>query len=285
MKVFISWSGEYSHKVALVLRDWLPSVIQTVVPYVSSEDIDKGARWSTDMSKELDESSYGILCLTKDNINATWLNFEAGALSKSFEKSHVSPFLFGIKRSEVKGPTLQFQSTIYEKKDVHKLINSINSACEIGALEETRLDDVFDVWWPKLKEKLDPLLANMPEIEQTSSNGAKEGLDSSSNLIMEEILELVRSQQKILSDPAQLLPPDYLENLVRRQPSFNRKHPALRDLAYQWAELNEFLKMYSEDEVIPTSEVIDKVSNLSRPVRYILSDILFRSQKDLFIDD
>ena len=99
MKVFISWSGNKSHKVAMIFREWLPSVIQSLEPYVSSEDIDKGARWSSDIAKELEDSTFGILCVTMD-------------------KSFVTPFLFDIKRSEVNGPILQFQSTVFEKEDM-----------------------------------------------------------------------------------------------------------------------------------------------------------------------
>ena len=128
MRVFLSWSGESSHKVACVLKEWLPSVIQSIRPYVSSQDIDKGARWSTDIAKELHESTFGILCVTRANIDAPWINFEAGALSKTIERSSVAPFLFDIKRSEVQGPLLQFQSTVNEKDDVFKLIASLNSA-------------------------------------------------------------------------------------------------------------------------------------------------------------
>jgi hypothetical protein len=213
MKVFISWSGETSHKVAKVFRDWLPSVIQSIVPYVSSEDIDKGARWSTDIAGELDESSFGIICVTKDNLSAPWVNFEAGALSKSINKSNVCPFLFNIKRSEVEGPILQFQSTIYEKEDVFKLIKTMNTACVDESIDDSRLDKSFDVWWPILEEGLDSLGDELQD--QGRQQGAKLSVpDSRSEKILEEILELTRLNQKLLRNPSEILPAEYLSKVL-----------------------------------------------------------------------
>lgn len=198
MKVFLSWSGDLSHKTALIFRDWLPSVIQSIVPYVSSEDIDKGARWSTDIAKELDNSTYGILCVTKENVHAPWLTFEAGALSKTMEKSSVSPFLFDIKRSEVSGPILQFQSTIFEKEDIKKLISSLNRSCGSENLNEERLEKAFSVWYPTLENQLNQLLKSKPLVPVQDPEN--ETIDSTSE-ILEEILDLTRNNQKLLRSP------------------------------------------------------------------------------------
>lgn len=196
MKVFISWSGNKSHRVATVFREWLPSVIQSLEPYVSSEDIDKGARWSTDIAKELENSTFGILCVTKENLHAPWLSFEAGALSKTMDKSFVTPFLFDIKRSEVNGPILQFQSTVFEKADIKKLLQTLNKACGEGSIPDTRLDRAFEVWYPTLEQSLNEL----HDAEDTSEELVKETEDHSS-AIMEEILELSRDNQKLLRNP------------------------------------------------------------------------------------
>lgn len=198
MKVFLSWSGELSHKTAVIFRDWLPSVIQSIVPYVSSEDIDKGARWSTDIAKELDNATFGILCVTKENVHAPWLTFEAGALSKTMEKAAVSPFLFDIKRSEVSGPILQFQSTIFEKEDLKKLVYSLNRACGAETLSDERLEKAFSVWYPTLEEQLNNLLQNRPLVPVVDKK--EESIDSSSE-ILEEILDLTRNNQKLLRNP------------------------------------------------------------------------------------
>ncbi|MGN0569417.1 MAG: hypothetical protein ACI4N4_02830 [Candidatus Fimenecus sp.] len=197
MKVFISWSGDLSLKVAQIFREWLPSVIQSIEPYVSSEDIDKGARWSTDIAKELENSTFGILCVTGENIEAPWLSFEAGALSKTMEKSFVTPFLFDIKRSDVKGPILQFQSTIFEKKDIKKLLKTLNKACGDSGISEAQLDKAFDVWYPTLETELTNIKSNINKISEKKGSES----ESHSSEILEEILDLSRDNQKLLRNP------------------------------------------------------------------------------------
>lgn len=244
MKVFMSWSGLTSHKIASVLKDWIPSVIQSVEPYVSSEDIDKGARWSTDIAKELEASAFGILCVTPDNVNAPWLNFEAGALGKSVDKSKVSPFLFGIKRSEVEGPILQFQSTIYEEEDLLKLIRSINKTCTENCIDEGRLDKSFNVWWPNLKRDLDVILAEISDREPQGAAGHKMKVTKLEHTekILEEILELSRNNQKLLRSPEEIFPPAYFSNIIERT-AMDRddflEHPIFDELAKAFFLLKE----------------------------------------------
>ena len=48
-------------------------------------DIEKGENWDKILSQELEECRYGIVCLTPENINAPWINFEAGAIAKSLD--------------------------------------------------------------------------------------------------------------------------------------------------------------------------------------------------------
>lgn len=60
MDVFLSWSGETSNRVAELLRDWLPTVIQSVNPWLSSRDIPSGQRWFEHVSNTTNTFSYGL---------------------------------------------------------------------------------------------------------------------------------------------------------------------------------------------------------------------------------
>lgn len=294
MKVFISWSGTISHRVAVVLRDWLPSVIQSIEPYVSSEDIDKGARWSTDIAGELHASTYGLICLTKDNIAAPWINFEAGALGKSIDKGRVSPFLFRIKRSEVEGPILQFQSTVFEQDDVLKLLKSINDACGVEGLEASRLVKSFGVWWPQLERQLNEIPSD--EVGPVApAEDAVEPAASEVSRVLEEILELTRNNHKLLRSPDALLPADYVQHVLRK-PSRRDEigsieirgfegqiHPgAIRELIETYRDVLKFLgSTKSELDRHPAfGEMLHLVRRMDDPLRYIARELGLRLPRE-----
>ena len=122
MKLFISWSGARSKQLAQGLYGWLPGVINAVEPWLSETDIDPGARWGTELAQELEKTRYGVICVTAENMNAPWLLFEAGALSRYVEKTRVVPLLLEIKSTDIKGPLSQFQSVQANEDDIKKNI-------------------------------------------------------------------------------------------------------------------------------------------------------------------
>jgi hypothetical protein len=50
MDIFISWSGPRSGVFAEALKKWLPKIVNAFKPWLSSADIDKGSRWSTEVA-------------------------------------------------------------------------------------------------------------------------------------------------------------------------------------------------------------------------------------------
>lgn len=204
MKVFISWSGERSKKIGEQLREWIPNVIQSVVPYFTPTDTEKGSRWLSEISKELSDSKIGIFCVTQDNINSDWLLFEAGALSRVMDKTHVCPILFGVKPTDLAGPMRQFQTTEFRRKDFRRLIDVINGCMSEGKIEAKRLDTAFDAFWHKIESSVGDILKSQPE--------SKKPIRSERD-ILEEILELTRFQS---THRIRMLPSSIVEQLVKK---------------------------------------------------------------------
>ena len=95
--------------MAEALRDWLPAVLQVVEPWLSSKDAAVGKRWADSLSKALEEARIGIFCLTKENIRAEWLQFEAGALSRLKDDALLCLYALDQEAIEIDGPLSQFQ--------------------------------------------------------------------------------------------------------------------------------------------------------------------------------
>jgi hypothetical protein len=158
MKVFISWSGEQSKQLAEAIKEWLPRVLQSVELYFSDTDIQAGARWYSEIIDALEKSDAGLVILTPENITRQWIMFEAGAIARSVEKGRVCPILFGIEKSDLKGPLAFFQSAEFAEDDFRKLLRTLNG----GRLGDADFKDVFDTWWPKLEEKIEVILSSQP---------------------------------------------------------------------------------------------------------------------------
>lgn len=187
MVVFLSWSGVKSLKVAELLKKWLPSIIQSVNPWLSKEDIKKGELWSTEISDKLVTSNIGVICLTKENLDKPWILFEAGALSRSMGK--VCTLLLDVDPTDVEGPLSLFQATkLHDKEDMKKLVKTINDLMEIGRLENERLNQYFEKWWPDLEEQLLTIDLKSESVEQ------KQPAKRTDRELIEEVLILLRDQ-------------------------------------------------------------------------------------------
>jgi len=70
MKVFASWSGQQSKRVAFALKEWLPGVLQFADIFMSETDIASGDRGLPRIATNLNEAKFGIVVLTKTNVTA-----------------------------------------------------------------------------------------------------------------------------------------------------------------------------------------------------------------------
>jgi hypothetical protein len=198
VKIFLSWSGPQSRAVAEALNDWLPRVIQAVRVFFSP-DIEKGAKWSGEMDEALEGTSFGIVCLTPQNLKSEWIHYEAGALSK-LREARVWTFLLDLTPGDVGQPLGRFQHTVAERDDVRRLVRTINgqlAAAGATPLVERLLDEIFEDSWPRMEARLQEarVMAVQEEIGAPVIPEVR-----GERAMLEEMLELLRDQQRRLGD-------------------------------------------------------------------------------------
>jgi hypothetical protein len=194
---------------------------------MSREDIQAGQRWMLEIGGGLEASNFGILCITPENIQAPWVLFEAGAISKSVHESAVIPLLFDVNFAEIQGgPLGQFQAKKLGREGVFELATAINSRAE-QPVPEPRLRRVFDRSWPSLEEKIRAVPAGKP----------LGGTRRSTEEILEELVIAVRRIESRLAlgedgDPGEPVSPEML-NLIRNSVQRAVQESSLRRVARQ----------------------------------------------------
>ncbi len=244
MRVFISWSGERSRKVAELIDTWLKCVIQAAEPWISSQNLDRGSIWFNDILNELSTCNVGIICLTKENLNKPWILFEAGAIAKGIGTGNnkVCTFLVDLQPSDILDPLAQFNHTIPDKNGVKNLITTINKSLKERALKESVLSQVFETYWSDFESKFQDILNNTTNVEIVpQSKGNKHIEKLTIDNLLPELLTTVRNIDRRLFTLEQ----NNTSKLsgVRRLPNPETVREFIEQMEYQDSELDILRKL------------------------------------------
>lgn len=163
MRIFLSWSGN-SRVVAEALHEVIPRLFDEARAFMST-DIGAGALWATELERALSETDFGIVLATKANTSSRWLNYEAGALSRSFSgKRQVMPVLLIDYESpaEMEGPLSGFQLTLGTKEGFAEVIRTINESWLPRQIDSAIMAERIDRHWPKIDQAIQTVRHSQP---------------------------------------------------------------------------------------------------------------------------
>lgn len=79
-----------------------------------------------EIGQKLNDTHLAIICITPVSENAAWVNFEAGALSKSIADSRVIPWVLDPTAGKaLQGPLGQFQARLATKEDTFEIVKDL----------------------------------------------------------------------------------------------------------------------------------------------------------------
>lgn len=155
MKVFISWSGN-TKAVAQAIYNCFPSLFDDAKPWISTENR-SGSIWLPEIDKQLSDTDFGIVCVSKQNQGAPWLNYEAGALSRKVDaKRELMPVLLVDfdDTVEVTGPLTGFQMKFATLDDFFSIMKDLNES-ELGpGIDNDILRLRVELIWPSIEAEV-----------------------------------------------------------------------------------------------------------------------------------
>ena len=161
-RLFISWSKELASNIAPLLRDFCEDILGFSEIFLS-QDIDSGRRWGNEIASALESCDAGLIIVTSENLNAQWLNFEAGAISKKVKDANVIPLLWDVSVGDLSGsPLNQFQSKHINREGLWEVVQALG---QLWSVNPDGLERRFEKNWPTLETEL----ASLPAAKDAKS--------------------------------------------------------------------------------------------------------------------
>lgn len=265
MKVFISWSGQLSREIAMCLRDILPLALMRIKFWMSETDIAPGSQWSQEVRRNLSESTVGIICLTPENLDSSWIYYESGALSHAVGNNLVIPYLHDIPAKNLTGPLSLFHSVQADEEGTRKLFQAINNAAAgEDRLSERELELSFTNWWSHIKSRLENIKPEKKEIRRSDRE------------LLEEVLEMVKQNSNQTGSETQQMMTDMLHQLAILLVGVGLLSQEVKDILLDTKTLNpkgsEVSKFFAQHEDLLL--LSDNISTQSKFGMYIIRNYL-----------
>lgn len=250
MKIFLSWSGEYTRNIAEIFRQWVPCVLQNVHVFISSGDIQAVERWQSKINAALLDIDFGIVFISKNNKDQPWIMFESGALAKNLDSSRVVPVLCDASEIDLsKSPLLQFQYVQLNRDGIFSLIRSIYSSMDSEKISQVLFDKTLETWWPQLQASIgevQPEKQSRQRDNAASTDDRIDRLESAIGDVLGLVRTLSRDFEKLTSYASPALPklsrPDFYFDLEDKSSLVNFHQLAERAfLADSEAEIRRFI--------------------------------------------
>lgn len=194
IKIFLSWSGDKSKKLANVFKTYVADILPKVDFYFSPDDLKGGEKWRQSIEEGLNNNTYGIIFLTPSNLTSKWIYFEAGAISKSTKQAKILPFLYKIDINELGQPFSDYQCKSFSADSILTTILEINDCqSEVYQLPSETIKRNFN----RLSNEIETETKNINTINEVMENSEPQIEDASlldSEDKLNEILQIMREQ-------------------------------------------------------------------------------------------
>lgn len=264
MKVFISWSGN-SKGVAQAIHKALPTLFDRANPWISTANR-SGSIWLPEIDKQLSDTDFGIVCVTKENQHAPWLNFEAGALSRRVDaKRELMPVLLidFDAMNEVEGPVTGFQMQMATLDGFFAIMKDLNS-CELGPnINEKILRSRVELAWIEIEKEV-------RKVKESQSSTQVEARTDSDKI--DEVLDVVRGLSKAGSVRS------WATGVVEERLDSEEKRLAAKAIgdAAKVHELGEVVTTYPDDRRVLVSVEKPVSADAGHALQHAVASVLWR---------
>ena len=210
--IFISWSGEKSREIALLLAKWLMSVLQVLRPWVSDNNIESGAIWFQRICENLKSTSNSIIVVTKENKVNPWIMFEAGAASKGDDANMVTVFAVDLRPEDVPQPLGHFNCVTPTREKMRKFVFDLNKRIDTAnglrekPMSDERMGDTFDKWYPDFEKEFNEILEKYADVGLDDTRSPEERKQ-------DEILASVREIERAIVETKKLTELNTITNI------------------------------------------------------------------------